>query len=50
MTALADTIVRRHGKPLNYFRLGKGFREGADFMRHMRDVAPGLLRKATQPE
>lgn len=40
-------IVRRHGKPLNYFQLGKGFRDGADFMRHMQRAAESLMRQAT---
>lgn len=39
-------IVRRHGKPLDYFRLGKSFRDGADFMEHMKASAQGALERA----
>ncbi len=48
MAAKTDELVRRHGKPFDYFALGKGFREGADFMRHMKDSAERLLREATR--
>jgi SAM-dependent methyltransferase len=39
-------IVRRHGKPFDYFRLGKSFREGAAFMQHMKSAAEQILGDA----
>jgi SAM-dependent methyltransferase len=48
MSTLVQGVVRRHGKPFNYFQLGKGFREGADFMRHMRTAAESLMRQAIE--
>lgn len=39
--------VRRHGKPFDYFRLGKSFRDGADFMQHMKESAEKALREAS---
>ncbi|MBN1343216.1 MAG: class I SAM-dependent methyltransferase [Phycisphaerae bacterium] len=48
MTPKTNAITRRHGKPFNYFQLGKGFRQGADFMRHMKASAERLLSEATR--
>lgn len=48
MAEHADQVVRRHGKPFSYFQLGKGFREGADFMQHMKDSAERLLNEAVR--
>lgn len=39
-------IQRRYGKPFDYFRLGKGWRDGAEFMRHMKSSAERLLAEA----
>lgn len=48
MATQIDNIVRRHGKPFNYFELGKGFTEGADFMRHMKTAAEEVMAKAIE--
>lgn len=47
-TLAADTLIRRYGKPLDYARLGKSFREGAEFMRHMSAAARELSALAAR--
>ncbi len=39
-------IPCRHGKPLDYGRLGKTFRDGADFMRHLKHAAEEAVARA----
>ncbi|MEP0847964.1 MAG: class I SAM-dependent methyltransferase [Phycisphaerae bacterium] len=47
-TLVADPLVRRYGKPLDYTRLGKSFHEGAEFMRHMAAAARELSARAAR--
>lgn len=41
-------MKRIHGKPFNYFKLGKSFQEGRSFMEHLKSSAELLVKEAVQ--
>jgi 2-polyprenyl-3-methyl-5-hydroxy-6-metoxy-1,4-benzoquinol methylase len=41
-------MKRIHGKPFNYFKLGKSFHEGRPFMEHMKSSAELLVEEAVK--
>lgn len=43
-------MIKEYGKPFDYFKLGKSFKEGGDFMLYMKQSAESLMQEAKRKD